>query len=70
MQGENKALSAGGDYSLLCEVVGSRPVPTITWWKGSTLMKNSTDTVIYYSIFLSYSLKNKIVQFFLVSVML
>lgn len=45
LQGENKPLSAGTEHELLCEVVGSRPAPTITWWKGSVLMRNSTDTV-------------------------
>lgn len=45
MQGENKALSAGSSYDLICEVVGSRPAPVITWWKGSILMRNSTDVV-------------------------
>lgn len=45
MQGENKALSAGGSYGLVCEVAGSRPKPVITWWKGSILMKNSSDLV-------------------------
>ncbi|XP_037033009.1 nephrin-like isoform X2 [Bradysia coprophila] len=44
LQGENKPLSAGTEHELLCEVVGSRPAPTITWWKGSILMRNSTDT--------------------------
>lgn len=45
MQGENKALSAGSSYDLMCEVVGSRPTPVITWWKGSILMRNTSDTV-------------------------
>lgn len=45
MQGDNKALSAGKSYGLVCEVVGSRPQPVITWWKGSTLMRNSSDSV-------------------------
>lgn len=47
MQGDNKPLSAGGNYGLVCEVVGSRPKPVITWWKGSILMKNSTDLVSF-----------------------
>lgn len=45
MQGENKPLSAGISYGLVCEVVGSRPKPIITWWKGSNMMKNSSDLV-------------------------
>lgn len=45
MDGKNKPLSAGRDYELLCEVVGSRPPPKITWWKGSERLTSSTDKV-------------------------
>lgn len=45
LRGENKPLSADQTYQLECEVVGARPPPTITWWKGSVAMKNSQDTV-------------------------
>ncbi|KAM7345206.1 sidestep VIII [Cochliomyia hominivorax] len=41
LQGENRPLSADNSYQLSCVVIGSRPAPTITWWKGSTPMKNT-----------------------------
>uniref|UniRef100_A0A1A9X2I9 Nephrin n=1 Tax=Glossina brevipalpis TaxID=37001 RepID=A0A1A9X2I9_9MUSC len=41
LQGENRPLSADNSYQLSCVVIGSRPTPTITWWKGSTPMKNT-----------------------------
>ncbi|XP_055701884.1 nephrin-like isoform X1 [Phlebotomus papatasi] len=44
LQGENRALSAGHSYELWCEVVGSRPAPTVTWWKGSTPMRDTRET--------------------------
>ncbi|XP_030554224.1 uncharacterized protein LOC115757909 isoform X5 [Drosophila novamexicana] len=41
LQDENRPLSAGNSYQLSCVVIGSRPAPTVTWWKGSTPMKNT-----------------------------
>ncbi|XP_036334118.1 hemicentin-1 [Rhagoletis pomonella] len=43
LQGENRPLSADNPYPLKCMVIGSRPAPTITWWKGSTLMKDTRE---------------------------
>ncbi|XP_062134765.1 nephrin isoform X4 [Drosophila sulfurigaster albostrigata] len=44
LQGENRPLSAENSYKLSCDVIGSRPAPTVTWWKGSTPMKNTQET--------------------------
>ncbi|XP_017150580.1 uncharacterized protein LOC108160840 isoform X5 [Drosophila miranda] len=41
LQGENRPLSAGNSYQLSCVVIGARPAPTITWWKGSSPMKST-----------------------------
>ncbi|XP_044728712.1 uncharacterized protein LOC123292210 isoform X2 [Chrysoperla carnea] len=43
LKGENKPLSAENSYELGCEVWGSRPTPTITWWKGSVAMRNTRE---------------------------
>lgn len=45
LQGENRPLSADNSYQLSCVVIGARPTPTITWWKGSTPMKNTHEIV-------------------------
>lgn len=39
-------MKAGSHYELQCQVVGSKPEPTITWWKGSQSMRNTKQMVI------------------------
>lgn len=59
LQGENRPLSADNSYQLSCVVIGSRPAPTITWWKGSTPMKNTHEivsgSVLFYFVFILFS---------------
>nr|XP_050848217.1 nephrin-like isoform X3 [Vespula vulgaris] len=45
MQGENRPFSAGTTYEIGCEVVGARPMPKITWSKGSIALRNTRQTV-------------------------
>ncbi|XP_020707097.2 nephrin-like isoform X6 [Athalia rosae] len=45
LQGENRALSAGTTYEIVCEVVGARPTPEVTWSKGSVRLRNARQTV-------------------------
>lgn len=45
LQGENRPLSANNSYELFCDIIGSRPIPTITWWKGSIQMRGNREMV-------------------------
>ncbi|XKL62808.1 hypothetical protein PGB90_002641 [Kerria lacca] len=36
--GENKEMSAGHQYEIICESIGSKPPANITWWKNSVLI--------------------------------
>ncbi|XP_068082823.1 nephrin-like [Anabrus simplex] len=42
--GENQPLSAGNQYEVACQAVGSRPPARINWWKGDQLMDRSRQT--------------------------
>ncbi|XP_024935494.1 nephrin isoform X2 [Cephus cinctus] len=45
MQSDNRPLSVGTTYEIGCEVVGARPMPTITWSKGSMTLRNARQTM-------------------------
>jgi CD80-like C2-set immunoglobulin domain len=40
-----KYLSTNHSYELRCEVTGARPTPSISWWKGSTQLRNTKEWV-------------------------
>lgn len=37
--GENKKMSAGHQYEIACEAMGSRPPANVTWWKDATSLQ-------------------------------
>ncbi|XP_032799105.2 hemicentin-1 isoform X2 [Daphnia magna] len=37
-------LSSGKKYELTCQTAGSRPSPTVTWWKDGQLLRRSQET--------------------------
>lgn len=43
--GKNGSFSAGKSHELTCEVVGARPPPEITWWKGHEQLTSTRETV-------------------------
>ncbi|XP_054284356.1 nephrin-like [Macrosteles quadrilineatus] len=44
--GQNRPMSADQTYEVSCEVVGARPAPIITWWKGNQPMRNARESVV------------------------
>ncbi|XP_066997421.2 nephrin-like [Anabrus simplex] len=42
--GRNRPISAGIQYEVSCQSVGSRPPAHITWWKGDVLMNHTRET--------------------------
>ncbi len=46
MIGRRDPVSAGRVYEFKCQAVGARPAPAISWWRGSTqLRENVTNNV-------------------------
>ncbi|CAH2061829.1 unnamed protein product, partial [Iphiclides podalirius] len=44
IQGGKRPLVAGQSTELTCQVVGARPKPAISWWKGGTKLKTVRDS--------------------------
>ncbi|CAG9789977.1 unnamed protein product [Diatraea saccharalis] len=44
LQGGKRPLVAGQSTELVCQSVGARPKPTISWWKGGTRLKTVRET--------------------------
>lgn len=45
IEGTSEPLSAGRYCEVRCIVVGSRPLPRITWWKRGVQLTNTRETV-------------------------
>ncbi|XP_053620626.1 nephrin-like [Plodia interpunctella] len=45
LQGGKRPLVAGQSTELVCQAVGARPKPTISWWKGGTRLKTVRETL-------------------------
>ncbi|XP_072933883.1 uncharacterized protein [Epargyreus clarus] len=44
LQGGKRPLVAGQSTELVCQAVGARPKPTMSWWKGGTRLKSVRET--------------------------
>ncbi|XP_066978327.1 neural cell adhesion molecule 1-like isoform X2 [Macrobrachium rosenbergii] len=44
LYGPDEPLSYGKQYEAVCEVTGSRPPPTITWWKATVRVQGARET--------------------------
>ena len=40
------SMSAGRRYEAMCQVVGARPAPAVTWWKGTQQMRDNITTTV------------------------
>ena len=44
------AMSAGRRYEAMCQVVGARPAPAVTWWKGTQQIRDNITTNVSFSL--------------------
>ena len=55
-----KIYKADEQYEILCEVIGCRPAPVVTWWLNNQILQTSSETVskpnyLKYSCSLSFN---------------
>jgi hypothetical protein len=60
LQGGKRPLVAGQKTELVCQAVGARPKPSITWWRGGTKLKTVRETVSIYILIKIYRSSGKV----------
>jgi len=51
MIGRKDPVSAGRVYEFRCQAAGARPPPIITWWRGSTQLRENVTNRVRESVF-------------------
>ncbi|XP_077283137.1 neural cell adhesion molecule 2-like [Arctopsyche grandis] len=44
IQGPKRSFSANKSTEIMCQTVGARPKPSVSWWKGSTRLKSTRES--------------------------